>query len=57
MARVRVLLDGTVDAVIPFVVADVTRPIVSLGKLTKRISASTSSKPLAVRRQKASLIA
>ena len=34
--RVRVLLDGTVDTVIPFVVADVTRPIVSLGKLTKQ---------------------
>ena len=30
------LLDGKVDAVIPFVVADVTRPIVSLGKLTKQ---------------------
>ncbi len=34
--RVRVLLDGVVDCVIPFVVADVTRPIVSLGKLTKQ---------------------
>ena len=34
--RVRVLLDGAVDTVIPFVVADVTRPIVSLGKLTKQ---------------------
>ena len=30
------LLDGVVDCVIPFVVADVTRPIVSLGKLTKQ---------------------
>ncbi len=34
--RVRVLLDGIADAVIPFVVADVTRPIVSLGKLAKQ---------------------
>ncbi len=34
--RVPVLLDGVVDCVIPFVVADVTRPIVSLGKLTKQ---------------------
>ena len=34
--RVRVLLDGTVDTVIPFIVADVSRPIVSLGKLTKQ---------------------
>ena len=34
--RVRVLLDGTVDAVIPFVVADATRPIVNLGKLTEQ---------------------
>ncbi len=30
------LPDGVVDCVIPFVVADVTRPIVSLGKLTKQ---------------------
>ena len=34
--RVRAFLDGTVDTVIPFIVADVTRPIVSLGKLTKQ---------------------
>ncbi len=34
--RLRVFLDGTVDTVIPFIVADVTRPIVSLGKLTKQ---------------------
>ena len=34
--RVRVVTDGTVDRVAPFVVADVTRPIVSLGKLTKQ---------------------
>ena len=31
--RVPVLLDGVADCVIPFVVADVTRPVVSLGKL------------------------
>ncbi len=30
------LLDGVVDCVIPFVATDVTRPIVSLGKLTKQ---------------------
>ena len=34
--RLRVFLDGTVDTVIPFIAADVTRPIVSLGKLTKQ---------------------
>ena len=34
--RVPVLLDGVVDCVIPFVVADVTRPLVSLGKLAKQ---------------------
>ncbi len=34
--RVPVLLDGVVDCVIPFGVADVTRPIFSLGKLTKQ---------------------
>ena len=34
--RLRVFLDGIVDTVIPFIVADVTRPIVSLGKLTKQ---------------------
>ena len=34
--RVRVLLDGVADCVIPFAAADVTRPIVSLGKLTKQ---------------------
>jgi hypothetical protein len=36
--RVSVLLDGVVDCVIPFVVADVTRPIVSLVKLAKQDS-------------------
>ncbi len=34
--RVRALPDGVVGCVIPFVAADVTRPIVSLGKLTKQ---------------------
>ena len=34
--RIRVFLDGTVDTVIPFIFADVTRPIVSLGKLTRQ---------------------
>ena len=34
--RVRALLDGVADCVIPFVVAGVTRPIVSLGKLAKQ---------------------
>ena len=34
--RVRVLLDGTVDTVILFKAADATRPIVSLGKLTRQ---------------------
>ena len=45
--RLRVLLDGTSKRSSPFVVADVTRPIDTLGKLTKQDFTVHQMEPIA----------